>query len=165
MFMNSLKGNLMIRTILRRLTFLVVIATFAMGCGNAHNLQFVTGTVTLDGVPIEGVTVTFSPVSNDVGLAGGGYTNSQGVFTVTTTVGDGADGTQPGKYFVTFRKTVPERKYTQAEIDSSNNDGAILPEIKYVSVIPEKYTKPETSGMEVEVVSGRNEFNFDLVSK
>ncbi len=74
----------------------------ASGCGGKGGLVAVRGVVTLDGQPVEGASVTFSP-EEDSGKAAGGLTDSEGVFDLTTfSEGDGA---LPGDYRVTVTKT------------------------------------------------------------
>jgi hypothetical protein len=76
---------------------------FLAGCGGS-TFPSVTGTVTLDGQPLDGAVVVFSP---DGGAGGGqvatGVTDSDGSFKMgTLKLGDGV---RPGKYHVTITKT------------------------------------------------------------
>jgi hypothetical protein len=68
-------------------------------------VEMVEGVVALDGDPIEGVTVTFKPVSG-TGLMAFGMTRADGRFTLNATRGGKAGaGTAVGDYAVTFTKT------------------------------------------------------------
>jgi len=78
--------------------------SLATGCssGVKANTSKVQGIVKLDGMPVEGATVSFIPKAADGHLANG-LTGSDGVFTLTTyNTGDGA---LPGEYTVTVVKT------------------------------------------------------------
>jgi len=66
------------------------------GCGNRPSK--VTGTVTLDGTPVEGATVTFIPVDGKARSASGS-TSADGTFELTTF--KDKDGALPGDYKVT----------------------------------------------------------------
>jgi hypothetical protein len=77
------------------------LALFLSGCGRGPLVK-VQGTVTLDGKPLEGATVSFVP-EEGAGPPASGLTGSDGVFRLTTrTSGDGA---QPGQYKVTISKS------------------------------------------------------------
>ena len=109
------------------------------------------GTLTLDGQPLDGATVLFSPVG-EKGFAAMAETDASGKFVATTFAH--ADGAVPGRYVVTIKKfrireAADNRKRMQVE-----------------SVVPKKYSMPQTSGLTVEVVAGGpNVFNFDLTSR
>src|SRR5215204_672559 len=67
----------------------------AAGCGQAKTVK-VQGVVTLDGKPLPGATVTFSPIQE--GRAASGRTDTDGSFRLTTYRTD--DGALPGEYKV-----------------------------------------------------------------
>jgi len=76
----------------------VVAATLAgPGCGGGK--VPVTGTVQLDGKPIEGAVVTFHPADQGKGQTATGTTDKDGVFHLSTT--KPSDGALPGEYKVT----------------------------------------------------------------
>ncbi|MDO5553915.1 MAG: carboxypeptidase-like regulatory domain-containing protein [Planctomycetia bacterium] len=133
------------------------------GCGNPNNLQRITGTVTLDGKPLEKAIVNFTPVGEGVPAAG--ETNSSGIYTLTSTLGDGGSGTQPGEYKVSIQKNGPEREWTEEEIAQAAKNPDKAPVIRNVNFIPTRYESPETSGFTATVVKGSNTFNFELSSK
>jgi hypothetical protein len=59
----------------------------------------VNGSVTLDGKPLSGATVTFMPVDATSGRMAGGITDDDGQFQLTTF--DEGDGALPGEYKAT----------------------------------------------------------------
>jgi hypothetical protein len=67
----------------------------AAGCGQAKTVK-VAGVVTLDGKPLGGATVTFTPVGD--GRPASGRTDTDGSFRLTTFRSD--DGALPGEYKV-----------------------------------------------------------------
>lgn len=72
----------------------------ASGC--KARMVKVEGTVTLDGAPLEGATISFVP-ENGAGPSAAGFTGSDGVFTLTThTTGDGV---REGTYNVIITKS------------------------------------------------------------
>jgi len=140
----------------------------------------VTGTVTLDGSPVGGATVSFTPKSGDL-RAATGMTDSGGRFELTTVAG--GDGAMPGSYTVTIAKTAaqaaapaedpramggeltPEQREaaSQAAADAMSGGGAAA---AAESAIPEKYASADTSGFTADVSpGGENDFTFDMTSQ
>jgi hypothetical protein len=80
------------------------------GCGG-NNTSKVAGTVTLDGKPTAGATVTFVPVEEAAGRRlASGVTNADGHFRLTTF--NTNDGALPGEYHVTVTLVErPEKTY------------------------------------------------------
>ncbi len=86
---------------MRGLGALVVFSLFAAsGCGGS-GLVKVKGLVTLDGQPLEGVTVVFVPANENV-LSAAGITDKSGQFSLMTR--KPGDGVAPGEYRVTLCK-------------------------------------------------------------
>jgi hypothetical protein len=128
-------------------------------------VEIVEGLVTLDGSPVEGVTVGFSPVDSKAGKPAVGRTNTQGKFVLTATQGgEFGKGTMIGKYLVSLSKETPSREPTAQELANADKTG-MMPDIPIISIIPKKYNDPQTSGLTAEVIKGKNNFSFDLSSK
>jgi len=102
------------------------------------NLTPVSGTVTLDGIPVERATVTFHPISRNAALSTG-LTNAQGQFTMEAL---------PGDYRVSVSKRV--------DSDSPNVT---------VEVLPTMYVHPQTTPLQATVERGSNIWQFDLSSR
>ncbi|MDR0336060.1 MAG: DUF4198 domain-containing protein [Planctomycetaceae bacterium] len=140
----------------------------ATGCSTGKSnfrVETVEGFVTLDGSPVAGVTVGFSPVDSNAGKPAVGRTDAQGKFVLTATQGgEFGKGTMIGKYFVSLSKETLSREPTAQELANADKTG-VMPEIPIVSIIPKKYNDPQTSGLTAEVVKGKNNFSFDLQSK
>jgi hypothetical protein len=125
-------------------------------------VEIVEGSVTLDGSPVEGVTVGFSPAESTSGKPAVGRTDAQGKFVLTATQGGQfGKGTMIGKYLVSFSKDIRSREPTAQELADADKTG-VQPDIPIVSIIPKKYNDPQTSGLTAEVVKGKNNFSFDL---
>jgi hypothetical protein len=85
------------------------------GCESKGKPVKVEGTVTLDGKPLSGASVTFNPVGG--GRPSVGTTDSSGHFQLTTfNTGDGA---LPGDYKVTVRKDDGDSSAGRADVAPS----------------------------------------------
>lgn len=141
----------------------VICVLVAAGCGSrGPKLGEVTGTVTLDGQPLENVIVTFSPVAG--GAASTGVTDSQGRYQLVSQLGRGA---LIGQHRISVRSQPP----TQATAGSVSSDD---PSYQYggedssrapvfVEKIPPRYNT-QTELMR-EVKPGRNVIDLQLTSQ
>ena len=142
-----------------------VLVALLVGCGetgdtNRPKTVPVTGSVTYNGQPVEGATVTF--VTGGSGGRGAlGTTDASGKFQLTTF--EAGDGAIPGSYKVTIAKTTGETAPMTQE------DGVVVPptggppttEVK--DELPLKYKDASTSGLTADVKEGGdNQFTFDL---
>jgi len=147
-----------------------------VGCGQqGPKVNYVEGVVTLDGSPLEGATVGFSPV-DPKGLAAVGMTDANGVFKLSTVQGGKHEaGAVAGEYYVTFDKSaVPVKSPEELERQRTDpNYGKTPPSSQrptapvYKSIVPPAYKSPTTSGFRATVKPGKNtgdEFKFDLKS-
>jgi len=148
------------------LTLLAGTLIFA-GCSQSPYLgtEYVEGIVTVGGSPIEGANVTFIPAESAQGITGIGVTDASGKYQLTTV--SSRDGLKPkhgagvvaGVYNVTVEKVeIP------ADIQAKLNAGVKVPydPSKMNYAVPRKYSSPDQSGLQVEVVSGSNTIPFDL---
>ena len=142
------------------------------GCaGNPLGAVKVTGTVTLDGTPVEGVSVSFTPTGSE-GRESYGVTDAQGRFVLTVPGTETGSGAIPGEYRVTFSKEsdVLEGIDTTG-MDSDEIDKVVakrfprgLPEAK--NLLPAKYadrTATDIAPVKVER-NKKNAFTFELSS-
>ncbi len=148
----------------------------ALGCSGAKTGDTVpvSGTVTLDGVAVEGARVVFTPASGG-GTAASGVTDASGVYRLTTR--EPGDGAKPGSYLVQISKTevkdptagaikpgMTEEEATRAAYEAKEKAGKDEPQV--VEHLPVKYKNPATSGFKAEVTKeGKNVFDFPLSSK
>jgi hypothetical protein len=164
-----------------RASLLCALVTLA-GCGKGSSsdvkTEQVEGVVTLDGKPVPGATVTFSPVDENQGAPATGVTDDSGRYALTTIAGGrtgkpGA-GTAAGEYYVGVVKTEIAGSGVTGTNDPNygKNLGKYNPRargsktdsgVKYV--VPEKYKVPKKSGIKVTVESGTNDIPIKLQSK
>jgi hypothetical protein len=121
------------------------------------------GVVRHNGQPLPGATVVLIPVSDTHGATA--MTDNEGRFQLQTF--DPGDGAVPGKYQVTVRKVemVAGRPMANSEGGNGGEGGDEASVIQSIErpLIPEKYFRPTTSGLEAEVSEqGENAFAFDL---
>jgi len=80
-------------------------AFFALGCGSAppETLVPVTGTLLVNGMPLDGVVITFIPEIAKNSRGGAGTTNVAGAFTIIDLT-QNLPGLAPGKYTVAYSR-------------------------------------------------------------
>ncbi len=161
---------------------LVLCLVGTAGCGSGIDrprVEFVEGVVTLDGKPLEAATVGLTPVSG--GLPAYGNTDAAGVFRLTSSRGGlpGA-GAVAGDYRVSVRKVKEELGPAES---AENPEATAEPSIedyerwleqqqqqnrrrvpRVTSLVPERYTNPETSGLIATIEPGRNRLELKLTS-
>lgn len=154
-----------------RLTLCSLAFALFVGCGSGLNVQKVTGKVTLDGTPISGATVSFSPTS-DKGKGATGITDASGVYTLTDTRSDAVgSGAELGSYDVAvlwYKSTGPDLSQMSGEGTGAKatEDAASRQQVTGPATqLPMAYQNPKTSGLTATVKSGANTFDFPLDSK
>jgi hypothetical protein len=120
--------------------FICLVLVSLTGCGDGADrpaLGYVTGTVTLDGEPLEGVMVMFQP---EDGRPAGGLADGDGHYSIEYIKGE--KGTKVGPNTVTF---------------------SWLPGDSRAKPIPPQYTAKETA-LKFDVKKGNNTFDLKLES-
>jgi hypothetical protein len=128
----------------------LAVALAAAGCGGSTGR--VSGVVTLDGQPLEGASVTFSPISGrDDGVGGStGKTDAQGRYSLRTVVGD-KTGAAVGKHKVSI---------------SLYRENPVNPDQAGKELVPPKYSDPSRTELTFDVPSGgTDKANFELKSR
>ena len=120
------------------------------GCG--AGLVPVEGTVLLEDQPLADAQVLFLPKAG--GRPATGKTNAEGQFTLTTNKPD--DGVKPGEYQVAV--TALKVLYVRP------TDGSEFGEQK-VWIAPERYSKPNESGLAATISTSSHTPTFELQSK
>lgn len=124
------------------------------GCGGDADMAPVTGMVTLDGEPVPNAVVTFMPSKG--GLPSTGQTDPDGGFRLKMPKGD--DGAPIGRHLVSViaRQTqdAPTPQGGNEEMASLQGYGPRYRKPKSRSLVPTRYSKFETSGLEFEVKAG-----------
>jgi hypothetical protein len=130
------------RLVLLSLSFVILV-----GCGGRHAAT-VSGTVTLDGKPLDRGTVTLHPTGG--GAAAVGPIGSDGVYTIKTGTGSGL---APGEYTATV--------VANEDPILSTTGGAPMPG---VLITPARYGTLETSDLHITVIHGANDLPLELTS-
>ena len=141
---------------------LIVALSLLVGCGPPIDTVPVQGTVKVAGQPVPGIVVSFLPAQ---GRPASGTTDSSGNFKLSTLSKE--DGAVAGKHRVSFamssiaggqKGASSAPSYTKSDPNSKGP-----PTGGPASPFNSKYTRADTSGIEVEVVAGKtNEFSWDL---
>ncbi|MDD3588021.1 MAG: hypothetical protein PHQ75_12640 [Thermoguttaceae bacterium] len=136
--------------------FLIVVFAFCfvvslIGC-QKNKLAPVTGTVSLDGKPVENAKVYLTPVGGGDGAATG-EADAAGHFTLRLLKG-GETGAIPGEYIVTVKKIISvDTGKTQPDLyDPSKR----MPLLDSKNEIPEKYNSIEKPLLKATIVAGKN---------
>ena len=121
-----------------------------IGCDRPSSIVPVTGTVLLDGKPLEGAAVLFHPEADERPAVG--ITDNLGTFYLTTrTQGDGG---RVGINRVSITKERNDPTKHDAEEESQN----------FTLVTPPQYASPDLSGLEINVSPGMDPIIFKLTS-
>jgi hypothetical protein len=134
------------------------------GCGGSGRPALVpaTGTVTLNGDPLEGAIIAFQPIAEgqtEFLRPSRATSDAQGKFTLGTY--DPEDGIPVGRYKVAIQK----RELMDEEIGDSSSEYADTIPMRYKWITPKTLADPATSGLEAEVTkSGLNPAVFALES-
>lgn len=143
------------------LTLMIFVAGCFVGCTGSNKIHtdMVTGTVTdVDGSPLVGATVNFSPDPAGQGNAAYAITDESGHYKLQTLLGNPDAGTTPGTYKVAITKAilVPTGK------KETRGDGSVVDEMLSKELLPAAYTSVTTTPFKETVVKGKNTFDFTL---
>lgn len=150
----------------------------AVGCGGGSDQKSVypvTGKITMEGNPVVGATVTFSPTENQAdAMVAMGKTDSEGVYNLTTY--DADDGAGPGVYRVLVTKRTASKvaagseEATHSAMAAGTGGAPVHGGGKAANkedgeghLLNEKYSKNNTTTLEATVTEGGpNTFDFTL---
>lgn len=140
---------------------LFLLCLFLTGCGGKGDrpeLGEVTGTVTMDGQPLSGVTVVFTP---DDGRPARGKTDAEGKYELTY-IGQ-TRGAKLGHHRVEIASSEEGEEDAEAATAGESTAAAKSPAKPGKVKIPARYNAK--SVLEAEVKAGPNVFDFKLESK
>lgn len=139
----------------------------AVGGGDRQPVHRTSGKITLEGAPVAGATVTFSPKGS--GPPATGKTNANGEYKLTTY--DAEDGATAGDFVVlVVKSSAPASVDPDAghDADGSGGEGDAMHAAQPAadepeSALPRKYSRVEDSDLTATVSAGApNKFDFDL---
>lgn len=144
----------------------VVCLFYAIGCDGVTRFP-VEGLMTLDGIAVEDAAITFMPAAG--GRPGLASTDATGRFAIREA--GMVDGLVPGRYRVVVLKAIMSRRQTvRGPAPGPHPEGQPVPIVdipvgvekveRYI--VPERYTLPETSGLEVSVSGPTKNLVFSL---
>lgn len=148
---------------------MIALAVVQSGCGPAGPAtQAVSGVVTLDGKPVEGATVTFSP-SSSTGAFASGITKADGRFSLNAAVAGAkaGAGTLVGEYRVSVLKVESPEVSRTDDPNAPGYDPLASVTAKPAApkyVVPKAYGDPAASGLSAKVEKGGGSFDFALKS-
>lgn len=128
------------------------------GCGLPRDyppLGRVTGTVTLDGLPVEGASVSFFP---EEGRSSTASSDAQGRYDLVFV--NNVRGAAVGDHVVSISKIVPDPKYVPYALEKSAYD----PGPAMINLLPSRCSGVK-SELRAVVKEGRNVVDFQLDSK
>jgi hypothetical protein len=117
----------------------------------------VTGTITLDGKPLEGASVTFIPLAADQGQGGVGSTDAAGKYEVTHF--RTGKGLEPGEYRVAISKLVMQ---DGSPIPAGTSSAA---ELATKNLLGPQFSDPNSTTLKASVASGGQPIDFALKSQ
>ncbi|HVX16196.1 MAG TPA: DUF6795 domain-containing protein [Pirellulales bacterium] len=150
-----------------------LLLSVVVGCNRGPALPPTTpvsGTVTLDGKPLEGATVMFVPKDREKGTAANGKTDAAGKFELTTFVAGStqAKGALAGDYVVTVAKSeaqaIPAPQYgAESPTPVTTGVGTDKGPTAGKELVPKKYGNANETEFKATVPGGP--FTFDLKSE
>ena len=135
----------------------------ATSCTSGPQLGNVSGRVTVGGKPVTSGTIMFHP---DAGPTAVGAIQPDGAYTLRTI--KPGDGAVVGSHRVTIQATnvgsgsLVDPKSFNEEISLSRKGGKVLIPGKVTWVVPEIYSRAESSALTAKVEPGSNTLNFDI---
>lgn len=159
----------------------VLFGLTTLGCGESVSYPEtapVTGTVTLDGKPVEGANIMLRPVEGAESYSGRAVSGTDGTFEVMTFFSASHDvaGAVPGKYTVAVTKPGAVTGGPQAHgAEAIEQAKASTPQGRSANahagagganILPKRYADAQTSGLEIEVKADQeNVLKLELKSK
>lgn len=140
--------------------FLCLAVIFTLGCGGPIRPATVpvTGTVTLDDKPMEGIQVTFQSSNPEIQSASG-VTDANGQYVLYAGV-SGTEGAMIGMYKVILVDPGDAGNQDYMSSDAPDDQHRGIP----ANRLPIKYTTATDTPLEVEVKSGKNDIPLKVVS-
>jgi len=133
------------------------------GCKKGDGNIFVTGTINLEGSPLEGASVIFTAAEGSSGEDASGKTDETGKYVLQTVTGRSGSGTKPGEYRVSVVKKNIE--HTGRFINRPGQDP--VEDVIITDILHKEYSSYSTTPLRATVTNKKedNVINFDLKQK
>ncbi len=153
------------------LSWALLMCLCTLGCGKSggkYETYKVTGKVMMNGAPVAGASVAFSPVAQGKPAALG-QTDTQGIYILTTY--DAGDGAVEGEYKVMITKSAPSSQAPTTPTHDPTGKTSATPthsgggKGKPAStghLLPEKFSKAATTPITKKVEAKDNTIDVDL---
>lgn len=142
---------------------LITLVAFMAGCGGSSGPKtyLVEGTVTHNGTPVEGASVSFVP-SDSSGTSAGGRTDASGKYTLMAS--SGAVGAAPGIYAVTISKREGVATGKKVPTTDENGQEIMVDEMVAKETLPADYASSQKTPLKAITVEAKspNTHDFDL---
>lgn len=146
----------------KRLALFLLLCVYFAGCGgdgaNRRATAPVTVKVTYKGKPVDNAFVQFISVENPQPAVG--ITDASGSCSLKTY--EPNDGAIVGLNTVTITKSEIDAKNVRPVRPEDADLVGITPVPNLKNLIPQKYASPATSGIQADVVKGKNDFSYEL---
>ncbi len=130
-----------------------------LGCGQSRpEMASVGGKITYQGNPVATGRIVFHPV--DGRRPAMAAINEDGTYQLTTF--DTKDGAMVGEHVVTIKSTRTVGGAPVDEFSEAPPDAAAVEPPKLQWLVPEKYSRKDTTPLKATVKDGKNVINFDL---
>ena len=141
-----------------------------VGCngpkGKGLNVEYVEGIVTLDGQPIGGVSITFSP-KNEEGPeeSASGYSDGNGIYKLTSMNGDHEQGAIAGEYIITASKIEVDDPFAGMTYDEEQAAMGRGVRVKQTHILHTVYRDRSKTPLAATVNKDKNKIDLELKSK
>ena len=145
---------------------LVGLLLTAIGCGppgRGLRVEFVEGSVTLDGQPLGGVSITFIPINEGDGTESAlGRSKENGVYRLSSMNGDPERGAVAGEYRIIASKTEVNDPMLGMSTEEAAASGLT---VTHTEILPAIYRDRSNSPLTATVKRGKNKIDLELKSK
>jgi hypothetical protein len=134
-----------------------------IGCSSSdkrnRSVEYVEGIITMDGKPLDNASIQFIPKTEGKGESAGGYTDTNGKYTLSSLNGNPGKGALAGEYIVLISKTI------SVPISGTKYEEDEVPPEELKQLVPAIYKNRNKPFFTVTVVKGKNIHNFEVKSK
>ena len=155
---------------IRKFSFLLILSVvvcIVIGCAPKEKRSGVTGTVTMDGKPVEGAQVTFTPQTGNPSNEAYGRTDAEGKYSLRGLIGGEKAGALAGEYKVTIMKkiSVDSGKKQPDIYPDENGKPKMVPVMIDKDVLPAIYSDLSKTPLSAKITDANAVIDFTLDAK